>query len=96
MSIAPKDISWVVPGSQYTAADLDRFLEIAASDGEDLSLLELAWAIAADEGAGKSYSLAEMSELLFDSRTPMSQYTTYHMLLRDTVYFKQVGGGWYD
>jgi len=92
MSIAPKDISWVLPGTQYTAADLDRFLQTAASDGGDLSLLEIAWAVAVDEGAGKSYSLAEMSELLFDSSTPLSQYTTYHMLLKDAVYFKQAKG----
>ena len=93
MSIAPKDISWVLPGTQYTAADLDRFLQTAASDGGDLSLLEIAWAVAVDEGAGKSYTLADMSVLLFDSSTPLSQYTTYHMLLKDAVYFKQVGRG---
>ena len=77
-----------MPGGKYTPEDLGRFLEAASADG-DLSLLEIAWAVAAEEGP-KSYSLQQMSQLLFDSTTPLTQYITYHMLLQDTVYFKVV------
>ena len=50
-SVAPKAVALALPGGGFTAADLERFA--AAGDAADESLLEIAWAIAADsEGGG--------------------------------------------
>ena len=76
----------VLPGSGYTAEALDTFTAAAAA--ADSSLLEIAWAVAAEEPAGTSYSLSQLCELLFDSGTPLDQYATFSMLLADRIYFK--------
>lgn len=47
-SLQPKAASLVLPGGGYTLDDLGRFS--AAAAGADASLLEIAWAIAADDG----------------------------------------------
>jgi hypothetical protein len=85
-SLPARTVSLVLPGSNYQPADVQRFAEAAAA--ADLSLLEIAWAVAAEEV--RSYSLQEMSKLLFDDLAALSQYITFSMLLHDTIYFKQV------
>jgi hypothetical protein len=80
-------VSLVLPGSNYQPADVQRFAEAAAA--ADLSLLEIAWAVAAEDM--RSYSLQEMTQLLFDDAAALSQYITFSMLLQDSIYFKQVG-----
>ena len=57
-----------------------------------MSLLEIAWAVAAEEP--RSYSLAELAMLLFDEDHALPQYVTFCMLLHDEIYFKPVS--WVD
>ncbi len=104
-SIAAKAASFVLPGSGYAAADLEKFTKAAAE--ADASILELAWAIAAeDDGSGgggggsrtsgtvgKPLSLQELASLLFDSEGALEVWTTYWLLLNDRVFFKQSVSG---
>eukprot|EP00882_Tetradesmus_deserticola_P029568 GHRQ01033134.1.p1 GENE.GHRQ01033134.1~~GHRQ01033134.1.p1 ORF type:complete len:155 (-),score=60.34 GHRQ01033134.1:559-1023(-) len=87
-SLPGRTVSLVLPGSSYQAADVQRFADAAAA--ADLSLLEIAWAVAAEEV--RSYSLQEMAKLLFDDDAALPQYITFSMLLHDAIYFKQVSG----
>lgn len=102
-SLQPKAASLVLPGGGYTPDDLNRFSTAAA--GADASLLEIAWAIAAEDdgssasgtsgGGGTSgtsgvpLSLAELASLLYDADGALEQWTTYWLLHHDKVYFKQ-------
>lgn len=79
-------MSLVLPGGNYQPADVQHFAEAAAA--ADLSLMEIAWAVAAEDV--RSYSLQEMAKLLFDDAAALPQYITFSMLLHDSVYFKQV------
>lgn len=88
MSLLPKHIALVVPGDGYTQEDLQRFVAAAAEC--DMSLLEIAWAIAVEDSSTPAVSLSALCELLFDTDAPLQQYTTYCMLNKDRVYFKQV------
>jgi hypothetical protein len=85
-SLPARTVSLVLPGSNYQPADVQRFAEAAAA--ADLSLLEIAWAVAAEDV--RSYSLQEMAKLLFDDAAALLQYITFSMLLHDAIYFKQV------
>lgn len=66
--------------------DVQRFA--AAAEAADMSLLEIAWAVASEEP--RSYSLAELAQLLFDDNKALPQYVTFCMLLHDEIYFKPV------
>lgn len=85
-SLSSKSVVLVLPGNGYTPESLDSFSAAAAA--ADASLLEIAWAVAAEEPAGTSYSLSQLCQLLFDTQTPLDQYATFSMLLADKVYFK--------
>lgn len=85
-SLPPKNVVLVLPGSAYTPESLQQFSAAAAA--ADNSLLEIAWAVAAEEPAGTSYSLSQLSQLLFDTDAPQEQYATFNMLLVDDIYFK--------
>lgn len=85
-SLPSKNIVLVLPGNAYTPDSLEHFSAAAAA--ADSSLLEIAWAVAAEEPAGTSYSLSQLSQLLFDTEAPLDQYATFSMLLSDKVYFK--------
>lgn len=85
-SLPSKNIVLVLPGNAYTPDSLEQFSAAAAA--ADVSLLEIAWAVAAEEPAGTSYSLSQLSQLLFDSEGPRDQYATFNMLLADKIYFK--------
>uniref|UniRef100_A0A383WAQ3 RNB domain-containing protein n=1 Tax=Tetradesmus obliquus TaxID=3088 RepID=A0A383WAQ3_TETOB len=91
-SLPARTVSLVLPGGNYQPADVQRFAEAAAA--ADLSLMEIAWAVAAEDV--RSYSLQEMAKLLFDDAAALPQYITFSMLLHDSIYFKQVfkGGVW--
>jgi hypothetical protein len=86
-SLPSKNIVLVLPGNAYTPDSLDQF-SAAAAAAADVSLLEIAWAVAAEEPPGTSYSLSQLSQLLFDSEGPRDQYATFNMLLADKIYFK--------
>jgi hypothetical protein len=85
-SLPPKNVVLVLPGSGYMPDSLQQFSAAAAA--ADSSLLEIAWAVTAEEPAGTSYSLSQLSQLLFDSDAPLDQYATFNMLLADQIYFK--------
>jgi hypothetical protein len=89
-SVAPRSISLVLPGSDYKANDLEQFQRQAAAEG-DMSLMEIAWAVASEDP--RPHTLPELSTLLFDNDTAANLYVTYVMLQRDAVYFKQVRPG---
>lgn len=93
-SLPPKNVVLVLPGSGYTPDSLQQFSAAAAA--ADSSMLEIAWAVAAEEPAGTSYSLSQLSQLLFDSDAPLDHYATFNMLLADQIYFKSAykGGVW--
>ncbi|KAG2484219.1 hypothetical protein HYH03_016954 [Edaphochlamys debaryana] len=86
-SIAPKQVSLLLPGSGYTDSDVASFA--AAAEGADLSLLEIAWEIALESDG--PLELSELASLLYDDTSPRSLYVTYRMLQRDGLYFKQTG-----
>eukprot|EP00879_Flechtneria_rotunda_P004803 GHRR01005075.1.p1 GENE.GHRR01005075.1~~GHRR01005075.1.p1 ORF type:complete len:775 (+),score=250.97 GHRR01005075.1:386-2710(+) len=83
-SLPAKTVSLVLPGSNYVLDDVQRFT--AAAEAADMSLLDIAWAVAAEDS--RSYSLPELSKLLFADELALSQYMTFWMLLQDSIYFK--------
>jgi hypothetical protein len=95
-SIAPKAVALVLPGS-HTPAELERLWAAAAA--VDASLLEIAWAIAAEDGGGGGsgsggaaaapLALPDLAALLFDGDGAEAQWLAYWLLARDRVYFKQ-------
>jgi hypothetical protein len=88
-SLQAKTVSLVLPGSNYNQDDLQRFTEAAAA--ADASTLEIGWAVAADDS--RSYSLTELSKLLFDEVAALEQFITFQLLVHDRIYFKQVCRG---
>lgn len=99
-SLAPKSASLVLPGDGYTPSDLERFSAAAAA--ADASLLEIAWAIAAEEGSdggggggvgGGALALPELAALLYDGAGALEQWTTFWLLAHDRVFFKQAVRG---
>jgi len=84
-----------LPGSGYSDSDLERFA--AAAQGADASLVEIAWAIAADDGGGggsagtvgAALSLTELTALLYEKEGSVEQWMTYWLLHNDRVFFKQ-------
>lgn len=87
-SLPARTVSLVLPGVNYAEDDVQRFA--SAAEAADMSLLEIAWAIAAE--SPRSYSLAEMAKLLFDGDQGLQQYITFCMLLHDEIYFQPVSG----
>lgn len=85
-SLPARTVSLVLPGSNYSQADVQRFID--AVTAADMSILELAWSVAAEDF--RSYSLPEMAHLLFDDQTAVSQYVTFCMMLHDDIFFKPV------
>eukprot|EP00775_Hariotina_reticulata_P005095 gene5095-5336_t len=84
-SLQARMVSLVLPGSNYNQDDLQRFTTTATA--ADASLLEIGWAVAADDN--RSYSLPELSKLLFDEVTALDQFVTFQLLVQDRIYFKQ-------
>lgn len=85
-SLPARTVSLVLPGGNFLVDDVRRFA--AAAEAADMSLLEVAWAIATEEP--RSYSLAELATLLFNEHHALPQYITFCMLLHDEIYFKPV------
>ncbi|GLC44119.1 hypothetical protein PLESTM_001558100, partial [Pleodorina starrii] len=83
-SIAPKQVQLVLPGGGYSEGDVAAY--VAAAEGADMGLMEIAWEIAAESGA--PLDLRELATLLYDDTTPKSLYITHRMLRKDTLYFK--------
>ncbi|GLI58810.1 hypothetical protein VaNZ11_000576 [Volvox africanus] len=83
-SITPKQVQWVLPGGGYKEADVVAFT--AAAEGADMTLMEIAWEVAAE--SGEPLELRDLAILLYDDMSPKSLYVTHRMLQRDTLYFK--------
>ncbi|GIL47259.1 hypothetical protein Vafri_4119 [Volvox africanus] len=83
-SITPKQVQLVLPGAGYKEADVVAFT--AAAEAVDMTLLEIAWEVAAE--SGEPLELRDLAILLYDDTSPKSLYVTHRMLQRDTLYFK--------
>lgn len=81
-----KSVVLVLPGNGYTSDAIQQCSSAAAA--ADQSLLEIAWAVAAEEQEGNTFSLEQLCQLLFDAQGAKEVYTTFSMLLADKVYFK--------
>lgn len=87
VSIQPKQLSLILPGEGFNEAQLQDVSSAGTAENLDLSLLEIAWEIAAD--GGTALSLSELSELLFEDTGARAQYVTHRMLAEGPIYFKQ-------
>lgn len=87
MSVQPKQLALILPGAGHTEATLSEIYAAAQSENLDVSLLEIAWEIAAD--GGTALSLYELSDLLFEDTSARTQYITHRMLAECPLFFKQ-------
>ncbi|HEY9824077.1 MAG TPA: ribonuclease R family protein [Stenomitos sp.] len=87
-TLHPRQISYVVEGQSYKAAEIDTFWT-EAEGLMDPSSLEVAWEILLDEG--RAVVPSDMAQLLFSDQSPPCCYAAYRLLSADKLYFKQKG-----
>lgn len=90
-SIAPRQVTYEVSGKTYKLLEISSFLEEVKPD-LDLSSLEVAWELLAEEG--QLVTSSEMALLLFAEQSPLKCYAAHWLLSEDKIYFKQKGDGY--
>ncbi len=85
-TLHPRDITYVLPGNDYSLADL-KSLQAELGSYLDPSTLEVAWEFLVEEK--QPVGPAEMAELLFSDQSPVCCYAAYLLLAEDKLYFKQ-------
>jgi len=90
-SIAPRQVTYEVSGKTYKLLEISSFLEEVKPD-LDLSSLEVAWELLAEEG--QLVTSSEMALLLFAEQSPPKCYAAHWLLSEDKIYFKQKGDGY--
>ncbi|MBV8885742.1 MAG: RNB domain-containing ribonuclease, partial [Chroococcidiopsidaceae cyanobacterium CP_BM_RX_35] len=90
-SLAPRQVTYQVPGKTYKLSELPSFVE-EVKPYLDLSNLEVAWELLAEEG--QTVTSSEMALLLFSEQSPLLCYAAYWLLSEDKIYFKQKGDGY--
>jgi len=90
-SIAPRQVTYEVSGKTYKLLEIPSFLEEVKPD-LDLSSLEVAWELLAEEG--QLVTSSEMALLLFAEQSPSKCYAAHWLLSEDKIYFKQKGDGY--
>jgi exoribonuclease-2 len=87
-SLAPRQITYEVPGQNYKPSQIPGFLE-EIKPYLDPSSLEVAWEILVEEG--ETVNPPQMATLLFSAQSPLQSYAAYYLLSEDKLYFKQKG-----
>lgn len=87
-SLAPRQVTYEVPGQTYKASEIPGFLE-EVKPYLDPSSLEVAWELLVEEG--ETASPAQMATLLYSAQSPPQCYAAHYLLSEDKLYFKQKG-----
>lgn len=87
-SLAPRQVTYEVPGQTYKSSEIPRFLE-EVKLYLDPSSLEVAWELLVEEG--ETISPTGMANLLFSDQSPPQCYAAHYLLSQDKLYFKQKG-----
>lgn len=90
-SVAPRQITYEVPGETYKSSEILRFLDEVKSY-LDPSSLEVAWELLVEEG--EAVNPNQLANLLFSSQSPPQCYAAYYLLSEDKLYFKQKGNAY--
>ncbi|WP_071517919.1 ribonuclease R family protein [Geitlerinema sp. PCC 9228] len=92
-TVHPRQVTYVVPGGDYTPEDIPSFQQQVEAYW-DPSSLEVAWEFL-DSDTG-TIAPEELSELLFSDQQPAQCYAAYYLLSEDKLYFKQKGNNRYE
>jgi exoribonuclease-2 len=87
-SLAPRQITYTVNGSNYKPVEIKSFLE-QVQPYLDPSSLEVAWEILVEDG--ESVTPNQMANLLFSESEAAHCYAAHCLLSEDKLYFKQKG-----
>ncbi|TAF04438.1 MAG: RNB domain-containing ribonuclease [Nostocales cyanobacterium] len=87
-SLAPRQITYTVNGSNYKPVEIKSFLE-QVQPYLDPSSLEVAWEILVEDG--EAVNPSQMANLLFSESDAPYCYAAHCLLSEDKLYFKQKG-----
>lgn len=88
-SLAPRQVTYSVPGQTYKVAEIPRFLK-EVQPYIDPTSLEVAWELLVELG-GESVNPNQLANLLFSEENPPQCYAAHYLLSEDKLYFKQKG-----
>jgi exoribonuclease-2 len=87
-TLHPRQVTFEVPGNDYSAGDIPKFLT-TVEPLLDPSSLEVAWEFLSE--AEESTDPAALAMLLFSEQTPTACYAAHRLLSEDKIFFKQKG-----